>query len=120
ADPNGVAGWSTGDRVAVEPLTTCGRCVPCRTGRYNICPSMGIYGVDTDGALATYVSVRADRLHRVPEDVTLREAAFAEPLAVVCHLLRLTGAPVVGDLVLVFGGGPIGAIAADVARAAGA
>ena len=120
AEPNGVEGWRAGDRVAVEPLESCQHCDPCQAGRYNICQRLRLLGIDSDGALAEYVAVQADRLHRVPDGVSLRAAAFVEPLAVVTHLFRRTGAPDPGDRVLVFGGGPIGAIAADVARAAGA
>lgn len=118
-DPNGAPGVAEGDRVAVEPLLTCGDCPGCREGEQTQCRRLRLVGIDVDGAAARWVRVPADRLHRLPDHVTLRQGALVEPAAVAVHMVRRAGVRT-GSSVLVVGGGPIGALAGLVARAHGA
>lgn len=117
-DPNEAPGVASGDRVAVEPLLECGQCAPCRRGDYNVCARLGLIGIDADGGAAPAVAVPARRLHRIPDSLSLRHAALAEPSAVALHMTGRSGAQA-GDAVLVVGGGPIGALVASVCRAKG-
>ena len=117
-DANDCEGVAEGDRVAVEPLLSCGECAPCRSGNYNVCVRLGLIGIDVDGAAARYVAVPAHRLHKVPDKLPLREAALAEPSAVALHMVRRSGVTS-ADTVLVLGGGPIGALVACICRAEG-
>ena len=117
-DPGDVADVASGLRVAVEPLLNCGTCAPCRRGDYNVCTRLGLIGIDVDGAAARLVGVPAHRLHAIPDELSLRDAALAEPTAVALHMFGRSGARP-GDVVLIVGGGPIGALVASVCRAKG-
>ena len=117
-----VAGVTDDDTpVAIEPVSPCGSCAPCRRGDYNLCeqgPRI-IHGVGRDGGMAQEMRVPARALVRLPAGVALADAALVEPLAVVVHGLRrarLVG----GERVAVIGGGTIGLCAVAAARAAGA
>jgi (R,R)-butanediol dehydrogenase/meso-butanediol dehydrogenase/diacetyl reductase len=71
-----------------------------------------------DGAYARFASVSADSLLRIPEGVTLREAALSEPLAVSLHGITRSGISV-GQSAMVFGAGPIGALTLAALKAKG-
>lgn len=80
----GDGGPGVGALVAAEPLITCGKCRACRTGSSHVCRNLGLYGIDTPGALARYVALPPQVLHEVPGDVDPKLAALVEPLAVPC------------------------------------
>jgi L-iditol 2-dehydrogenase len=110
-----------GARVASETyFSTCGKCVHCRSGRINLCPERRSIGTHVDGAFAPRLAVPTKNLHRLPEWLDAHAAPTCEPLACVCHSV-LEPVPAVrpGDDVLVTGPGPVGLLAAQVARAAG-
>lgn len=77
-----------GRRVGVFPLIPCGECVPCRRGRYEMCRHYGYLGSRRDGGFSEYVAVPARNLIRLPETVSLEEAAMMEPMAVAVHAMR--------------------------------
>lgn len=109
-----------GRRVVVETFfATCGHCPYCRDGRPNLCPQRRSIGTHVDGGFADRLAVPAANLHQVPEWLDPHTAALAEPLACVCNCLL--DPPVVhpGDVVLVTGPGPMGLLAAQVARTMG-
>ena len=114
-----VKGYSVGDRVTANGSLTCKECEPCKTGRYNICQRLGFLGVGEDGAFAEYVNVEAERLFKISEGVSQREAAIAEPLACGIHATNLLG-DVKGKDVVVIGPGIIGLSAFFGAKLAGA
>lgn len=114
-----VDGWKVGDRVTANGSLTCGKCEACRSGRYNICQKLGFLGVGDDGAFADYVVVEAAKLFRIPEGVSQREAAVAEPLACGIHATNLMG-DMNGKDVVVIGPGIIGLSAFFGAKYAGA
>jgi L-iditol 2-dehydrogenase len=116
----GVAEDWAGARVVVETyFSTCARCAMCRSGRPNMCAQRRSIGSHVDGGAAPRLAVPATALHRVPEWIDDAAASLSEPLACVCN--ALLDPPVVGagDGVLVIGPGPIGLLAAQVARACG-
>lgn len=115
----GVDGWNIGDRVTANGSLTCGKCEACKSGRYNICQKLGFLGVGDDGAFADYVVVEAAKLFAIPENVTQREAAVAEPLACGIHATHLLG-DISGKDVVVIGPGIIGLSAFFGAKYAGA
>jgi L-iditol 2-dehydrogenase len=109
-----------GDQVTVEPGIPCCRCQYCLDGRYHLCPDMTFMAAPPDdGAFAEYVTWPAEFVHQLPDGVSLREGALCEPLSVGLHAARLANLTV-GDSVLVTGAGPIGMLAVEAARVAGA
>ncbi|WP_135822166.1 NAD(P)-dependent alcohol dehydrogenase [Halostella litorea] len=115
-----VDGLAVGDAVTVEPGVPCGECEHCRRGAYNLCPDVSFMATPgTDGAFREYVAWPAEYVYALPDAVSTREGALCEPLSVGIHAVR-RGEVGVGDAVLVMGAGPIGLLAADAARAAGA
>jgi threonine dehydrogenase-like Zn-dependent dehydrogenase len=75
------SGFEPGERVACMPLVGCGQCAVCRAGRTHVCPRGHMLGLDRDGAFAERVRVPASALVRVPAGLSMRHAAFAEPVA---------------------------------------
>lgn len=113
--------WKPGDRVVVEPHSlTCGTCELCRAGRLQSCSSKRSPGWGIDGAFTEYVAVPSVLLHRIPDQMPYDVAALAEPMAICVTALceRVSVKP--GDVVVVTGPGPIGIMAALVARCCGA
>jgi len=78
----GVDGFDVGDPVVEEPIHECGDCVQCAREQANVCQNVHVSGMHGDGGWADYSVVPAERLHPVPEGVSLREAAIAEPASV--------------------------------------
>ncbi|MFC3998895.1 alcohol dehydrogenase catalytic domain-containing protein [Nocardiopsis sediminis] len=109
-----------GTRCAVEPAVGCGRCPTCRSGRYNLCPAGTCLGSPpTHGAIADHIVVPARAVHPLPDAVPTETGSLIEPLAVAVWAVRRADVRF-GHRVLITGAGPIGILAAQVARAAGA
>lgn len=111
-------GW-LGRRVVLEPSLVCGTCRNCRRGRYNICEHLAVMGFQAPGGMGERFLAPADRLHGVPDAMSLDAAVLVEPVAVATHAVRMVG-PVEGRDVAVVGAGTIGLLCAQVARAGGA
>jgi L-iditol 2-dehydrogenase len=113
--------FKVGERVVAEPHTrACGFCYLCRTGNIQICSEKRSPGWGIHGGMAPYIAYPEKLLHRIPDSMTWDQAAVVEPTAnIVTDLIERTGV-VAGDFVVVLGPGPIGLLAAMVARAAGA
>lgn len=113
-----VTAFREGDRVVVECIQGCGTCPECLDDRAITCRQRGEVGVmGVDGGYAKYLITRARYVHKVPEGVSLRKAALAEPLAVVLKGLRRLGAISPGSeprQCAVVGGGTIGQLSARV------
>ncbi|MET7695091.1 alcohol dehydrogenase catalytic domain-containing protein [Streptomyces sp. NPDC005483] len=115
----GAEDFAPGDRVIIEPNLYCGRCPQCRSGRYNICQELKVFGCQTPGAMADLFTIPADRVHRIPDGMTDIEAALVEPLATPVHAVAKAG-DLTGRTVVVLGAGPIGLLVLAAARHAGA
>lgn len=120
----GVQGFGIGDAVTVHPAVYCRECSYCLAGRTNLCPQVTYFGSaahqpHTDGAFVSRKAVPAKQLLRLPDGVSTRRAAVAEPLAVAIHAVSRAGS-LDGKDVLVNGAGPIGALVVAAARRAGA
>ena len=118
-----VTEFDEGDRVVVECIQGCGECEDCHRDEAIRCRERREVGViHQDGACAAYMVTRARYVHRVPDSVTLEQAALAEPLAVVLKGLRRLGSMEKGDRprhCAVIGAGTIGHLAARVLTARG-
>lgn len=119
ATGGGTGEYTPGDRVVVEPNLYCGRCPQCRSGRYNICQELRVFGCQTPGALADLFTIPADRVHRIPSGMTDVQAVLVEPLATPVHAVAKAG-DLTGRTVAVLGAGPIGLLTVVAARHAGA
>ncbi|MBS7649249.1 alcohol dehydrogenase catalytic domain-containing protein, partial [Candidatus Bathyarchaeota archaeon] len=63
-----------GQRVVIEPGFTCGVCEYCRTGRYNLCPSVRFYGAPPyDGVFSEYALAPEENIHLMPDNMTYEE-----------------------------------------------
>ncbi|MBM9509378.1 L-threonine 3-dehydrogenase [Actinacidiphila acididurans] len=107
-----------GDRVSGEGHLVCGKCRNCLAGRRHLCRATVGLGVGRDGAFAEYVALPASNVwvHRAPVDLDV--AAIFDPFGNAVH--TALAFPLVGEDVLITGAGPIGLMAAAVARHAGA
>ncbi|MCX7786100.1 MAG: alcohol dehydrogenase catalytic domain-containing protein, partial [Spirochaetes bacterium] len=112
--------FKVGDRVVAENVcSTCGDCYLCRTGHYAICIQRGAQGLDLDGAFARYIVCQERNVYSVPSEVSLQEAALAEPLVCATHAVLDQTKVRAGDVVLVSGPGAMGLLAAQAAVAEG-
>ena len=115
-----VSNLKAGDRVALEPGVPCRRCQFCRRGDYHLCDHMVFAATPPyDGTLAKYYVNAADFCYKIPDSMSLEEAAMVEPLAVACALCTTAGLKG-GQSVLVLGCGQIGVLCSAVARQWGA
>jgi threonine dehydrogenase-like Zn-dependent dehydrogenase len=113
---------SIGDRVTSETSRVCGQCTFCRRGQAVLCTrrtAEGRLGLERRGAMTRLAVVPAQCLHRVPDGVSLEAAAVSEPAAVALGAVRM-GSLEPGDPLVILGPGPIGLLALQLARAAGA
>jgi L-iditol 2-dehydrogenase len=116
---SGVEEFAPGDRVTFMPQVTCGTCYPCRHGSAHICDNLKVMGFQTDGAAQEYFPVFADRVLKLPADMSLEQGAMIEPAAVAVHALCRAG-DVCGKAVVVLGAGPIGNLVGQTAKGLGA
>ncbi len=110
----------TGERFTVEVSVACGRCERCVAGRTNLCRHGRHFGSDLPGGFAEFVEVPAEALlHPLPDDLPVRAAVLAEPMACALHALRRAEVRS-GDTVGVIGLGAVGALAVHAAVSLGA
>ena len=107
-----------GDLVSGEGHLVCGTCRNCRAGRRHLCARTIGLGVHTDGAFAEYAVIPEQNawVHSHPLDLDI--AAIFDPFGNAVH--TALSFPVLGEDVLVTGAGPIGLMAAAIAKHAGA
>jgi len=116
---NGVTDWQIGDQVVGGPSPRCGACRRCRDGKPSQCERRDGGIMDNpDGAFARYKLVNVAALLRLPDGLSLRAAALAEPLAVALHAITRSRIHRT-DSALVLGAGPIGALIIAVLAADG-
>lgn len=113
-----VRGFSVGDRVSGEGHITCGHCRNCRAGRRHLCRNTVGVGVDRQGAFAEYLVIPAFNAFKIPDNISDELASIFDPFGNAVHTalsFNLTG-----EDVLITGAGPIGIMAAAVAKHVGA
>lgn len=111
--------FDVGDKVTVPPLIPCYECEWCKRGAYSLCDSYDYYGSRSDGAMANYVAVQEDNLLYVPENISFEDAATTDPCANAFNALN-QGVFTKDDSVCVYGVGPIGLFAVQIAKILGA
>lgn len=103
-----VENLEVGDRVALEPGCTCGQCEFCKTGRYNLCPDVEFLATPPyHGCLMNYIAFPANMAFKLPDQISTKEGALVEPLAVGMHAAK-QGNVKLGDTVVILGSGTIG------------
>ncbi|MCM3716125.1 alcohol dehydrogenase catalytic domain-containing protein [Alkalihalobacillus oceani] len=107
------------ERVVINPLLTCGKCQPCKTGHSHVCRDLKLIGIDRDGGFAEFVKVASGNVIHIPSELSFEMASLIEPLAVTVHAIRKSQYKA-GDQVVVIGAGPIGMLTAMAVRLAGA
>lgn len=104
----GVSGYQIGERVCALPFVMCGECDRCKRGMEIHCHNLKGLGLgQLPGAYAEFVACASKSLFKLPDNVTSRDGALVEPLAVGLHAVkRASFKP--GDTALIMGAGPIG------------
>jgi threonine 3-dehydrogenase len=113
-----VTGLKVGDRVSGEGHITCGFCRNCRAGRRHLCRNTQGVGVNRPGAFADYLVLPALNAFKIPDDIPDDIAAILDPFGNATH--TALAFDLVGEDVLITGAGPIGSMAAAIARHVGA
>lgn len=116
--PENDRGIRLGDRCAIEPYMSCGKCRACVRGRNNCCEQIRLLGIHVDGGMQEFLSVPVALLHK-SETLSLDQLALVETLGIGAHAVSRGGLKR-GDEALVIGAGPIGVAVAQFASAAGA
>ena len=113
-----VKGFAIGDRVSGEGHITCGHCRNCRAGRIHLCRNTIGVGVNRQGAFAEYLVIPAFNAFKIPSNISDDMAAIFDPFGNAVH--TALSFDLVGEDVLITGAGPIGIMAAAVAKHVGA
>ncbi|ATG57383.1 L-threonine 3-dehydrogenase [Pseudoalteromonas sp. 13-15] len=113
-----VRGFSVGDRVSGEGHITCGHCRNCRAGRVHLCRNTTGVGVNREGAFAEYLVIPAFNAFKIPDNISDELASIFDPFGNAVH--TALSFDLVGEDVLITGAGPIGIMAAAVAKHVGA
>ena len=113
-----VKGFKVGDRVSGEGHITCGHCRNCRAGRVHLCRNTEGVGVNRPGAFAEYLVIPAFNAFKIPDNISDDLASIFDPFGNAVH--TALSFDLVGEYVLITGAGPIGIMAAAVAKHVGA
>lgn len=112
-------GVELGDRVIAEQIVPCDKCRYCRSGKYWMCEVHNIFGFQrlvADGGMADYMRIpKTARVHKIPEGVSLDDAAIIEPMACAIHTVN-RGDIQLDDVVVIAGAGPLGLMMAQIAH----
>ncbi|HHW49166.1 MAG TPA: alcohol dehydrogenase catalytic domain-containing protein [Clostridiaceae bacterium] len=114
-----VTGFKPGDKVTIQPQVVCGKCYPCTHGLYNDCEVLKVMGFQTTGMASEYFVTEAAKALKLPDSISWDHGSMIEPLAVGVHAVRRYG-DIKDKNVLVLGGGTIGNLVAQTAKAMGA
>ncbi|GGA38903.1 zinc-binding dehydrogenase [Pelagibacterium lentulum] len=112
-------GVAKGDTVIAEQIVPCGKCRYCQSGKYWMCEKHDIFGFQrevADGGMAEFMRIPSNaRVHKIPADMPLEDAAIIEPLACAIHTVN-RGDIQLDDVVVIAGAGPLGLMMTQVAH----
>jgi threonine 3-dehydrogenase len=108
-----------GQRVAFEPHAYCGECYLCRTGNKHVCLNMGKFQKYQDGGFAEYKLATENMFYVLPDNVSFEQGALCEPGGVAMYAMEDSHMNP-GDVVVIYGCGPIGLMAMQIFKACGA
>ena len=109
-----------GNRVTVNPQIPCNNCYYCNHDQENMCKLQNYsLGTTENGAMRDFINVKAERVHKLPDNVSYDGGAIVEPLSIALHAIQQSGFKI-GDTAAVIGTGPIGLFVIQILRASGA
>lgn len=111
----GVAAERLGERVAVDPVVSCGRCYPCSIGRPNVCTALSVIGVHQDGGFSDYAIVPEANAFTLPDAIPDSVASLVEPFTIAANITAFLQ-PRPTDIALIYGAGPMGLTAIQVLK----
>lgn len=122
-----VKGWKVGDRVVSDNTgSVCGHCHACKTGQFLQCEHRLGLGYGMDGGFTDYVKISGDLLQknpgslfRIPDSVSFQEAAILDPVCNAYKAVVQESSILPGEHIAVFGAGPIGLFAIQIAHLMG-
>lgn len=115
ATGSGVDSARIGERVAVDPVVSCGHCYPCSIGRPNVCRELQVIGVHRDGGFSDYAIAPAANAYVLPEAIPDTLASLVEPFTIAANISAFLQ-PVPDDVALIYGAGPMGLTAIQVLK----
>ncbi len=117
---NGVEHFKAGDRIAIDPSMPCWKCDQCQAGRPHTCRSLKFLGCpgQAEGCLSEYIIMPESSCFRIPDHMTMEEAAVAEPLSIGVYAVKQS-IPLKNAAAGILGFGPIGFSVLLAAQAAG-
>ncbi|MEX1012899.1 MAG: L-threonine 3-dehydrogenase [Waddliaceae bacterium] len=110
--------FKVGDRVVAEGHITCGKCAGCLSGKRHLCAHPVGIGIGRDGCFAEYFTAPEENLFKIPDSIDDDLAAIFDPFGNAVH--TALSFPLTAEDVLITGAGPIGMMAAAIAKKAGA
>lgn len=115
---NGESNFKKGDRVVVDPLYSCGICIPCKNNQHQVCMNLKVLGIEFNGSFAEYVTVPFENIHKIPDNLPDNLACLIEPLSVTYRAVNKANLQK-DESVLILGGGPIGLMVGLIAQEKG-
>jgi len=105
----GVEGLKSGDRIAIDPAVSCGKCDQCKAGREHTCRKLLFLGCpgQIEGCLSEYIVMPQQCCYKIPDAMSFEEAAISEPLAIGVYAVKQS-IPISGAAIGILGAGPIG------------
>lgn len=122
-----VKDWKVGDRVVSDNTGyVCGKCYACTNGQFLSCPDRLGMGYGMDGGFTDYVKISGELLSRnpntlftIPENISFDEAAILDPICNAYKAVIQEGRILPGEDIIVYGVGPLGLFAIQIAKLAG-
>ncbi|MCB9249991.1 MAG: alcohol dehydrogenase catalytic domain-containing protein [Ignavibacteriales bacterium] len=98
-----------GQRIAIDPAISCGKCDQCLSGREHTCRKLVFMGApkQKEGALCNYVVLKEDNCFPISNNTTFEKAVLSEPLAIAVYSVDQSK-PRSKDNIAILGAGPIG------------
>lgn len=110
---------AAGDHVVIEPISYCGECYACKSGRPNVCKDVSVFGVHEDGGMREFAVLPEKQVHKVDSEIDWDEAVMAEPYTIGAQAIW-RGNVQAGQTVFIQGAGPIGITVLKMAKLQGA
>ena len=112
---DGVDAARIGERVAVDPVVSCGHCYPCSIGRPNVCRELQVIGVHRDGGFSEYALAPAGNAYTLPAAIPDTLASLVEPFTIAANITAFLK-PQPDDVALIYGSGLMGLTAIQVLK----